>query len=165
MSTSRQIVEKARRLAEEAHAGQTDKAGEPYIGHVSRVAASVVPQEPAFIAAALLHDVVEDSRVSLDDIAAQGFPLDVVTAVGLLTREKQVDAEEYYRRIRSDPIALAVKLSDIADNADPARLAKLDTPTRERLIAKYRNALLALGAPERATERGVVAIPSASRPQ
>lgn len=154
MSTSRQVVEKARQLAEEAHAGQTDKAGEPYIGHVSRVAASVVPQEPAFIAAALLHDVVEDSPVSLDDLAAQGFPPEVVTAVGLLTRQKHVPSEDYYRRIRSNPIALAVKLSDIADNADPVRLARLDTPTRERLITKYRTALLYLGQQARAAQMG-----------
>ncbi|SHV28159.1 HD domain-containing protein [Mycobacteroides abscessus] len=145
MAASSGIVGQARRLAEQAHTGQTDKAGEPYIGHVIRVAASVVPQEPIYIAAALLHDVVEDSEVTLDDLAVQGFPIAVVTAVGLLTRQKNVPSEEYYRLIRNDPIALAVKLSDIADNTDPDRLARLDTLTRERLVTKYRNALLRLG--------------------
>ncbi|RIR47048.1 HD domain-containing protein [Mycobacteroides abscessus] len=145
MAASSDIIDQARQLAEQAHAGQTDKAGEPYIGHVIRVAASVLPQEPIYIAAALLHDVVEDSGVTLDDLAAQGFPPEVVTAVGLLTRQKHVPAEDYYGRIRCNPIALAVKLSDIADNAEPIRLSKLDGPTRERLTTKYRNALLALG--------------------
>lgn len=147
MAASSDIVIRARQLAEEAHAGQTDKAGEPYIGHVSRVARSVVPQEPLFIATALLHDVVEDSGVTLDDLAAEGFPPEVVAAVGLLTRQKDVSAEEYYRRIRSNPIALAVKLSDIADNADPERLARLDTSTRARLTTKYLNALSSLDQP------------------
>lgn len=147
MAASPDIVIHARQLAEQAHAGQADKAGEPYIGHVSRVAMSVAPQEPVFIAAALLHDVVEDSGVTLDELAAEGFPPEVVAAVRLLTRQKDVSPEEYYRQIRSNPIALAVKLSDIADNADPKRLARLDTPTRQRLVTKYRNALLLLGRP------------------
>lgn len=61
MAASSDIIDQARQLAEQAHAGQTDKAGEPYMGHVIRVAASVLPQESIYIAAALLHDVVEDS--------------------------------------------------------------------------------------------------------
>ncbi len=85
--------------------------------------------------------------MTLEDLERQGFPPDVVAAVELLTRQKNVPAEEYYRRIRSNPIALAVKLSDIGDNSDPERLARLDMPTRERLITKYRNALLSLGQP------------------
>ncbi|ORB57680.1 guanosine-3',5'-bis(diphosphate) 3'-pyrophosphohydrolase [Mycobacteroides saopaulense] len=147
MAASSDIVDQARQLAEQAHTGQTDKAGEPYIGHVSRVAASVLPQEPIYIAAALLHDVVEDSGVTLEDLVKQGFPPEVVAAVELLTRQKDVPAYEYYRRIRADPIALAVKLSDIADNADPERLARLDTSTRARLTAKYFNAMSSLGQP------------------
>ncbi|MFZ2242922.1 MAG: guanosine-3',5'-bis(diphosphate) 3'-pyrophosphohydrolase, partial [Gordonia amarae] len=119
----------------------------PYIGHVNRVAAAVQPQEPAYIAAALLHDVVEDSGITLDHLAAQGFPPEVRTAVGLLTRADEVPADEYYRRIRADPIALAVKVADIGDNADPQRLALLDAPTRQRLTGKYRTALAALGRP------------------
>ncbi|AIC72739.1 Probable GTP pyrophosphokinase [Mycobacteroides abscessus] len=154
MAASSDIIDQARQLAEQAHAGQTDKAGEPYIGHVIRVAASVLPQESIYIAAALLHDVVEDSGVTLDNLAAQGFPLEVVTAVGLLTRQKDVPSKAYYGQIKNDPIALAVKLADIADNSDPVRLAKLDTPTRERLIIKYRDALLSLGQPAHATGMG-----------
>lgn len=154
MAASSDIIHRARQLAEQAHAGQTDKAGEPYIRHVIRVAASVLPQEPIYIAAAFLHDVVEDSGVTLDDLAAQSFPLEVVTAVGLLTRQKDVPSKEYYGQIRNDPIALAVKLADIADNSDPVRLARLDTPTRERLIIKYRDALLSLGQPACATGMG-----------
>ncbi|MBB4856683.1 (p)ppGpp synthase/HD superfamily hydrolase [Mycobacteroides chelonae] len=147
MAASLGIVDQARQLAEHAHTGQTDKAGEPYIGHVIRVAASVLPHEPIYIAAALLHDVVEDSGVTLENLVKQGFPPEVVAAVELLTRQKDVPADEYYRRIRSNPIALAVKLSDIADNADPARLKRLDTSTQARLTTKYRNALSSLGQP------------------
>ncbi|BAX97304.1 phosphohydrolase [Mycobacteroides stephanolepidis] len=148
------LVHKAEQLAEEAHAGQTDKAGQPYIGHVRRVAAAVDPQEATYIAAAFLHDVVEDSTITLDELAAQGFPQEIVTAVGLLTRQKHIPAEDYYRRIRSDPIALAVKLSDIADNASTDRLARLDPATRERLTEKYRSALLSLEKPAFAAQLG-----------
>ncbi|MGH3725002.1 MAG: HD domain-containing protein [Mycobacterium sp.] len=154
MAASLSIVGRAQQLAEQTHAGQTDKAGEPYIGHVRRVAASVQPQESTYITTALLHDVVEDSGVTLDDLVEQGFPIEVVTAVGLLTRQKQVPAEDYYRRICSNPIALAVKISDIADNTNPDRMTKLDKPTQERLIAKYRDALLSLGQPALAARMG-----------
>ena len=141
------LVDQARRLAERVHAGQTDKAGQAYIGHVNRVARSVVPQEPVYVATAYLHDVVEDCGITLDDLGAQGLPVEVLNAVALLIRVEGVRAEEYYRRIRCNPIALAVKIADVGDNSDPQRLAMLDAPTRQRLKEKYRNALLALGQP------------------
>jgi (p)ppGpp synthase/HD superfamily hydrolase len=90
-------------------------------------------------AVAWLHDVVEDTAVTLDDLAAQ-FPAEVVQAVRVLTRRDDDRGEEYYRRVRANPLALAVKLADIADNTDPARQADLDPATRRRLAAKYRHA-------------------------
>ncbi|WP_142281713.1 HD domain-containing protein [Mycobacterium kyorinense] len=152
MRCAADLVHAAERLAERAHTGQTDKAGEPYIGHVRRVAAAVRPQEPIFVATALLHDVIEDSEVTLDDLSRQGFPVEVVTAVELLTRDKQPSAGPYYERIASNPIALAVKIADVADNTNLSRLARLDIQTRQRLMSKYRNALLALNRPDLAAQ-------------
>lgn len=132
-------------VAETAHAGQTDKAGNDYITHPRRVASLVAPQTPENRAAALLHDVLEDTPVTARDLVDAGIPASVVHAVALLTRRDEVPSDEYYAAIRTDPIALAVKRADIADNTDPARLALLDPATQARLRAKYTAALTALG--------------------
>jgi len=135
-------VARARMLALEAHAGQVDKAGHPYIGHVGRVAAAVRGDDEAE-AVAWLHDVVEDCPAFAGQV--QAFPAPLQDAVRLLSRTPAADADTYYTRISADPLALKVKLADIADNADEARLASLDAATAERLRDKYRRALAALG--------------------
>ncbi|WP_237771954.1 hypothetical protein [Stenotrophomonas maltophilia] len=136
-------VERARALAIEAHAGQQDKAGRPYIEHVARVAGAI-KDDPIAQATAWLHDVVEDCA---DHASRVGdFPAPIQRAVQLMSRNSAADAETYYARIAADPVALKVKLADIADNADEARLAALDAATAERLRSKYRHALAALGA-------------------
>lgn len=137
-------VERARMLALEAHAGQVDKAGHPYIGHVGRVAAAVRGDDEAE-AVAWLHDVIEDCPAFAGQV--QAFPAPLQDAVRLLSRTSATDADTYYARISADPLALKVKLADIADNADEARMASLDAATAERLRDKYRRALAALGQP------------------
>ncbi|EVT72920.1 phosphohydrolase [Stenotrophomonas maltophilia 5BA-I-2] len=137
-------VEHARTLAMEAHAGQVDKAGHPYIGHVGRVAAAVRGDDEAE-AVAWLHDVVEDCPAFAEQVKA--FPDPLQHAVRLLSRTSATDAATYYARISADPLALKVKLADIADNADEARLESLDAATAERLRDKYLLALAALGQP------------------
>jgi len=137
-------VARARMLALEAHAGQVDKAGHPYIGHVGRVAAAVRGDDEAE-AVAWLHDVIEDCPAFAGQV--QAFPAPLQDAVRLLSRTPAADADTYYARISADPLALKVKLADIADNADEARMASLDAATAERLRDKYRRALAALGQP------------------
>lgn len=137
-------VARARTLAMEAHAGQVDKAGHPYIGHVGRVAAAVRGDDEAEVVA-WLHDVVEDCPAFAGQVRA--FPAPLQDAVRLLSRTSAADSDAYYARISADPLALKVKLADIADNADEARLASLDAATAERLRDKYRRALAALGQP------------------
>ncbi|WP_313281599.1 phosphohydrolase [Stenotrophomonas indicatrix] len=137
-------VARARTLALEAHAGQADKAGHPYIGHVGRVAAAVRGDDEAE-AVAWLHDVIEDCPAFAGQV--QAFPAPLQDAVRLLSRTSAADADTYYARISADPLALKVKLADIADNADEARMASLDAATAERLRDKYRRALAALGQP------------------
>lgn len=138
-----QLVEAAEALARAAHDGQVDKAGAPYAAHPARVAARVAA-DPVAAAVAWLHDVVEDTGVDIARLRRDGFPAAVLDAVLLLTRDDAVPAEVYYRAIRANPIALRVKFADIADNSDPARLATLDEPTRERLRRKYSHALAVL---------------------
>ncbi|MCF7752226.1 hypothetical protein KQ945_15800 [Bacillus subtilis subsp. subtilis] len=132
----------AESLARRAHADQVDKAGLPYIGHVARVAARVRGDTDAETVA-WLHDVVEDCPGFAADLVA--FPAPIRTAVACLTRRKDIPADDYYAAIRHNALALKVKLADIADNSDPARLHHLPPEVSQRLVDKYAHALQQLG--------------------
>ena len=116
---------RAMQIAYDAHHGQTDKAGVPYVFHPLHLAEAM--EDEICCCAALLHDVVEDTAVSLEDLAAV-FPPEVVEAVALLTHEEGTDYFDYVRRIRSNPIALKVKLADLAHNSDTTRFAGVSVP-------------------------------------
>jgi len=132
----------AKKLATQAHQGQLDKAGMPYIQHPARVAAAF-PDRLDLQTIAWLHDVVEDTDVTLNNLHRL-FPSYVVMAVDALTHRKGEDRELYYRRVRANERARLVKHADIDDNADPGRLAVLDEAIRDRLVAKYAKARTAL---------------------
>ncbi|QDY48752.1 phosphohydrolase [Stenotrophomonas maltophilia] len=132
------IVERAKELAHRAHAGQVDKAGRPYIEHVARVAAAV-SDDPEAEAVAWLHDVLEDCAIEFVR-EVRHFHQRVNFAVKELTRGNSSD-EVYYALIRNDPLALRVKLADIADNSSEERLALLDEKTAARLRRKYAKAI------------------------
>jgi len=144
MSHSEQsLPQRAKALAERAHAGQRDKAGAPYIAHCARVA-SAVASDPMAEAVGWLHDVLEDcADVFCEEVYT--FPHAVAHACVLLSRASAGTPEAYYAGIRSDPLALRVKLADIADNADEARLALIDAETADRLRKKYAQAMNSLG--------------------
>ena len=131
-------LQTAKAIAHRKHADQTDKAGHPYIGHVSRVAARV-SDDPDTETVAWLHDVVEDTGVDLSELSVKFAP-HIIAAVDAITRREGEDPADYYTRVRSNDLARRVKLADIADNSDPMRLAVLDSATRERLQRKYRHA-------------------------
>jgi hypothetical protein len=138
------LVQRAKDLATRAHAGQVDKAGRPYIEHVARVAAAVRHYaEPEVQAVAWLHDVLEDCPGFSDEVYR--MPVEVMWACCLLDRTR-APSHAYYARIARNPLALCVKLADIADNADESRLAMLDEKTAARLRRKYAKAREALGA-------------------
>ena len=139
-------IARADAIAAQAHAGQVDKAGQPYVGHVRRVASYVDPTNTEARVAALLHDVMEDAGITTAELADQGIPVEAIDAVELLTRRAEVASADYYQRIRDHPIAREVKLADLADNTDPARLATLSEPDQARLTRKYADAYQALGA-------------------
>lgn len=136
------IVERAKELAHRAHAGQVDKAGRPYIEHVARVAAAVSDDSEAE-AVAWLHDVLEDC-IGFDREVLNGFPEAVAAACCDLDYNRSEDRSVYYDKICHNPLALRVKLADIADNSDEARLALLDAKIAARLRRKYTAALNAL---------------------
>lgn len=137
------IVARAKDLAYRAHAGQVDKAGRPYIEHVARVAAACA-DDPVAEAVAWVHDVMED-HPHFTARLMHVLPAEVYIAANLLDRNLGHRSMDYYERIRTNPIALRVKLADIADNADESRLALLDEATAARLRQKYARALAALG--------------------
>jgi (p)ppGpp synthase/HD superfamily hydrolase len=151
MSDEKKLLELARDIATSAHAGQVDKTGHAYITHPTRVAERVCrlfPDAPSEVqAAALLHDVLEDTSTTADDLVAAGIPQLVVDAVDAVTKRDHEPAEQYFARVRANPWAVQVKTADIEDNTDPDRVAQLDPATRDRLEAKYTRsrALLAGG--------------------
>ncbi|MFH8896208.1 HD domain-containing protein [Streptomyces coeruleorubidus] len=133
--------------ARAAHAGQTDKAGRPYAEHLQAVAEGVRARggDDEQIAAAWLHDAVEDDALSpewLREAALSSRTKDIVLAV---TKRSGEPPEAYAARILATPGALLVKESDLAHNADPARLAVLDEATRKRLTEKYARMRALLG--------------------
>jgi (p)ppGpp synthase/HD superfamily hydrolase len=138
-------------LARAAHEGQTDKAGRPYAEHLAAVAEGVRTRggSPEQQAAAWLHDAVEDDALSREWLDAAALPQAVKDMVLAVTKRPGEPLEDYTARILATPGALLVKESDLAHNADPARLSALDAPTRERLAAKYAlvRSLLGLTAP------------------
>lgn len=136
------MVAVARALATRAHAGQTDKAGRPYIEHPADVASRLDDADAR--AAAWLHDVVEDTDVTLADLRTAGFPDAVVDAVDAVTKRPGENYEDAIARAGQDPVGRLVKRADIASNTDPARTALLDDVTRARLAAKYARGLALL---------------------
>ncbi len=138
------LVERAKALAYRAHEGQVDKAGRPYIEHVARVAAAV-SDDPDAEAVAWLHDVFEDCPGYVLECHANFGVYPILFAVHDLTRSDLIPEDFYYWRVARNPLALRVKLADIADNADEARLALLDEATDGRLRRKYAKARKALG--------------------
>ncbi|MEV7283987.1 HD domain-containing protein [Streptomyces sp. NPDC093252] len=136
-------------LARAAHQGQTDKAGRPYTEHLRAVADGVRRRggDPDQIAAAWLHDAVEDDALSERQFA--GTPLSPRTKaiVLALTKRAGQTPEEYAARVLAVPGALLVKEADLAHNADPERLAVLGEETRERLTRKYARMRALLGLP------------------
>ena len=136
-------LEDALFLAADKHRGQRDKNGQPYILHPLRVmhhlGFDATPEERM---TALLHDVVEDSDVSFEDLARRGFPASVVEAVESLTTRPGEKADYFaaVRRAGAHPLGRKVKIADLADNLDLRRIPQITADDAARL-EKYRKAL------------------------
>ena len=139
MNTSKQpMLELALSTATEAHRGQFDKAGIDYIEHPIFVASQVDSEEEK--AVALLHDVIEDSSVTAEELLNAGLPETVVTAVQILSKKKGQDYQTYLKTVKSNPLARAVKLADLKHNSD---LSRLETITDKDLegLEKYKKTI------------------------
>ena len=147
----RSFVSIAEDIAHRAHAGQVDKSGVDYITHPARVAAGVRAHggDDEAVAAAWLHDVLEDCDVTAGDLLTAGIPVPVIDAVKAVTKSTGEPLEAYCERILANPTALRVKRADIEDNTNPARTAVLPKETRARLDAKYTRVRSLLGFPAR----------------
>lgn len=133
------LTKRAMVIAYEAHHGQVDKSGLPYINHPLHLAETMDDETSCCVA--LLHDVAEDTDVTLD-MLAQEFPPEVIDALKLLTHEKHIPYEDYVRGVRANPIAVKVKLADIAHNSDQTRLSgcAMAEETKAYFRSKYAKA-------------------------
>jgi GTP diphosphokinase / guanosine-3',5'-bis(diphosphate) 3'-diphosphatase len=131
-------LDKAIRLAVKAHAGQKDPAGEPYILHPLRVMLRM-PTEDGRIAA-VLHDVVEDTELTLKDLRRKGLPKRLIKVVDDVSRRPGEDYFGYVQRTRRNPLSRKVKIADLEDNMDWRR--RLGRAGKDRVrMARYRKAL------------------------
>ena len=136
--TKKLYLDRAIELAKQHHEGQTDKAGKPYIEHPLRVMNQVESEEEKIVA--VLHDIVEDTNISLDDLRNEGFSEEVVSAVECLTKQDGENYDSYIERISFNPLAVKIKLADLEDNSDLTRLPEVTDKDLER-IEKYDKAL------------------------
>jgi len=136
-STFMPTLERALQIAVNAHAGQKDKAGGAYILHPIRVMSRC--RTPDAMIVGLLHDVVEDTSMTFEELEAEGFSRSVLDALRLLTHDKAVPYETYIEQVKANPIATEVKLADLEGNMDIRRLQEVDEKAVSR-FKKYLNA-------------------------
>ena len=132
------MTKTALKLCFEAHKDQTDKSGLPYVFHPFHLAEQMPDEKTTVVA--LLHDVIEDTDYTLDDMKNMGFSDDILSAIALMTHDDGVPYMEYVALIKKNPIAKMVKLADLRHNSDMSRLDKVTAHDRER-AEKYKKAI------------------------
>ncbi len=133
-----ELTKKAMRLCFDVHKEQVDKTDMPYVFHPFYLATQM--DDEVSTACALLHDVVEDTLTSFEDLRNMGFPHEVIEVLTLLTHEEGVPYMDYVKKIATNETAKKVKIADLKHNSDTTRLSQVDEKTSKRL-EKYRNAL------------------------
>lgn len=133
-----EMTKKAMKLCFEAHKDQVDKSGMPYVFHPFHLAEQMVDESTAIVA--LLHDVVEDTEYTLENLQNIGLSDEVCEAIALMTHDPAVPYLEYVAKIKENPIAKAVKLADLRHNSDLSRLDRIDEKTLAR-VEKYKAAI------------------------
>jgi len=128
------LIEKSLHIALRAYAGKTDKAGREYILHPLRVMAKM--KTDLEMSAALLHDVIEDSNITAEQLLAEGIPAEVVEAVVCLSKNENEDYQDFVARAKKNKLAARVKIADIEDNIDVLRLPAVDEYDLAR-VQKY----------------------------
>jgi (p)ppGpp synthase/HD superfamily hydrolase len=136
-------LERAIAIAAQAHAGQVDKAGAPYVLHPLRMMLSVSSTDERIVA--VLHDVCEDCPGwTFDRLRKEGFPDHIIEALMSVTKRNGEDYEDFVRRAAANPIGRRVKLADMKDNSDLSRIAAPSERDLQR-IEKYRRAIDLIG--------------------
>ena len=133
-----EATKKALKLCFEAHKNQVDKSGLPYVFHPFHLAEQMKDENTTVVA--LLHDVVEDTEYTIQDLKNMGFEEEVIEAISMLTHDDEVPYEEYVSNLKSNPIASAVKLADLMHNSDLSRLEKVTEKDLKR-VEKYKKAM------------------------
>ena len=133
-----ELTKKALKLSFEAHKDQVDKSGMPYVYHPFHVAEQMETEDTVTVA--LLHDVIEDTDYTLEDLKTMEFPNSVTGALALMTHDDSVPYLEYVVNLKDNPIARAVKLADLRHNSDLSRLDKVDEKALKR-VEKYKKAI------------------------
>lgn len=131
------IIEKSLKIALEAYAGKKDKAGKTYILHPLRIMANMETEDEMSVA--LLHDVIEDSKFTDEDLLDIGIPENIVKAVNLLTKVEGQSYEQFIQNLLINQLAVKVKKADIEDNINILRLNEVNDSDLKR-IAKYHKA-------------------------
>lgn len=131
-------LEKAIVIATNAHTGQLDKGGNPYILHPLRIMMKMPSKESMIVA--VLHDVLEDTEVTKEDLFQAGFSTEIVEAVLAVTRDEDETYMEFVKRAKRNPIARIVKLADLEDNCDLSRIPDPKPNDHERLL-RYKEAI------------------------
>ena len=132
------LTKMALKISFDAHKNQVDKSGMPYVYHPFHLAEQMDDEYTTCVA--LLHDVVEDTDITLDDLKKEGFPKEVTDAIVLMTHDDDVPYLEYVAKIKRNPLATSVKLADLKHNSDLSRLDEVDSKALER-VEKYRKAI------------------------
>ena len=138
------MTKKALKLCFKAHKDQTDKSGMPYVFHPFHLAEQMKDEATTIVA--LLHDVVEDTDITINDLQKMGFGPEVLEAIALMTHAPDTPYMEYVAQIKTNPIARAVKLADLKHNSDMTRLESI-TPYDKERAKKYKKAIRLLKAP------------------
>jgi len=129
-------LDRAIEIAARAHRGQSDKVGKPYVLHPLRMMLRMVSELDMTVA--VLHDVVEDTTVTIEELRREGFSGDVLSAVEHLTNRAGESYEEFIERAKSHPVARRVKLADLEDNMNLLRIRNLGPKDLERLERYHR---------------------------
>ena len=125
-----ELLAKAINIAIEAHKEQVDKSGMPYVFHPFHLAEQMKTEETTVVA--LLHDLVEDTDYTIEDLMSMGFSKSITDAIALMTHTNDVEYMDYVREIKNNPIAKAVKLADLKHNSDLTRLDVADEKALSR---------------------------------
>ncbi len=124
-------IERALAIALQAHQGQVDKSGQPYILHPIRIMMRL--NDDRARVTAILHDVIEDSNITFDDLVQAGFDSEIIEALKCLTRAANEDYYDYILRVKKNQLARKVKLADLKDNLDASRLKTLHHKDCQRM--------------------------------